>query len=41
VLPALAHRAKAAKAIADYPAMNAADKREDDAAKAAGLLRFG
>ncbi len=41
VLPALAYRAKAANAIADYPAMNAADKREDDAAKAAGLLRFG
>jgi sialate O-acetylesterase len=36
VLPALADRAQFEKALADYPAIYAAEKREDDAAKAAG-----
>jgi sialate O-acetylesterase len=36
VLPALAYRAEFEKALADYPAMYAAEKREEDAAKAAG-----
>jgi len=36
VLPALAGRAQFEKALADYPAIYAAEKREDDAAKAAG-----
>jgi sialate O-acetylesterase len=36
VLPALAFRAQFQKALADSAAMHAAEKREDDAAKAAG-----
>ncbi len=36
VLPALAYRAQYEKDLADYPAIIAAEKREDDAAKAAG-----
>jgi sialate O-acetylesterase len=36
VLPALAYRAQYEKELADYPAIVAAEKREDDAAKAAG-----
>ncbi len=36
VLPALAYRAQYEKDLADYPAIIAAEKREDDAAKAEG-----